>query len=279
MNCDKLGKKKNSKRRRKPDHLGVTLTCILLGLGTTPVFGTTIAIALDLDPFYNILEEILPHPYYRDMQMILGCYLLRISILLACSLEYIRFVTLLAYGLLVISSGIISVIHKLQHIKSSWDCAPLYSRLRIIILGSAHALSKGMCLLIPFIHFCTVLALWISTSLWGLVPISILVMSFMFGICLLLASSILLPTLAKVSTETKKLVENRRDRHYITSRVVRHTNLYFFTVWKAQRIVGVPCGTFFTFGPEVTTEYLLWTVDNLMNLTLLINPEAFYGSE
>lgn len=61
----------------KKDHLGMLLNISAVFIAVVPVFFVIAAIATDLDPFYFIFEELLPHPYERTLETILILPLIR----------------------------------------------------------------------------------------------------------------------------------------------------------------------------------------------------------
>lgn len=264
----------NHKLKRSNDALGFTVNCILLSLGILPIFGSLVCVSLSIDPFYYVAEEILTHPYDRSLLEILGSYAVRLAVLILSAQEYLRWVALVSYAILVSGFGVISVLCKLQKIRDSRKSVPLYSRLFITFVAAEEGLGIVSCLGIFLLHFGTVLTLWVSIRCWDLVPMSILFICCLLGVSLLLFSALIFPTMAKVGLETEQLIRQGQNKNYVTSRTARSSRLYYYTVWRASQAIDVPCANFFTFGQEVTRGYLDWVITNLVNMSLLLNPEA-----
>lgn len=254
---------------------GTTLLIFLSIAGILCWFGPPVFVLMELDPLQYVLDDfVLPHFYNRTIPDILGTFALRTFFMAICGQEFMRTAMIFIYAVLVVSFGVISVVHKLRLLKSSKICVQLYSRLQIIF--------KACELIISIVAFCilcgaqsgTVVSLWIVVNAWHILPISALIITFFIGTGLFLFSALMLPTLAKVGTETSALLLERRNKHFMTSRNVRCANLYNYCLWTAHQPIDVPCLGLFTLGPECTRDYLNFVINNVVNLSLLWNPEV-----
>lgn len=224
-------------------------------------------ISLSIDPFYYSLEDILPSPYERSIKIIALSWLLRLFLLNISILECFRWASITTILLVIAGYGVTSILNKLIKLKSSVRCLSVYVRLRLLFASTENAVRIPLCLALALLHFCTIMINWLVVRCWDLIPLSLCLIAIVLSLCLTIFSCLLLPTAAKVSMDSKKLIRVRRDRH-------RHrTMVQFHKWWQAQMSIDIPCGIFFHFGPMVTTKYLNWLINNLGNAVLLLEPD------
>lgn len=248
------------------DILGIAVFFILLIFGLAPLVGPIYFISFSLDPLYCIMQKVLPDPGERTLLQVFGGYLIRFVTVTIWYVELLRFLSLFSYMIMVTSFVAIAIPSKLKKLKSSGKCFILYSNLRVLFISTWEALSLSMIILALFTKIGTILSMWVVVRYWKLMLKSpgLLMMKVAISVVMVVWSVLVLPLLARISTETKELVQERRITHFSSRN--RNTN---FRCWLAQQSVDIPCGPFFSFGPEATRDFLNWILNNLASAILL----------
>lgn len=251
--------------------MGFLLNGLVIIVGIIPLPFVIVAIITNLDPFYFIFEQhLMPHPYYRSIEMIVLVPLVRLFLGYFCVIEFLRFGTMGVFIVVIVVFVIVSISKKLAHVFYE-ECLLLYVQLRLVLASVKHLTDVMVRALVFGSQIATILVLWIIFKCYAFLSVYIYV-----GICLLAAyliilASLLLPAAAKVRTETKVLIGNKRNLHYCSS---GHNarKYYYYNLWKSQESTYFKCGSFFIVQKGVTMTYLREMINNLVNAVLLIDP-------
>lgn len=254
----------------KDDHLGTLLLGLEVGgLCLLPLV-VLVGTFTELDPFYFISEELLPHPFIRSIPVIIGVWLIRFMLGFLCVADFIRFGIFLITTAILTVHVIISVAMRLKRI-DRYSCPFLYTQLRLLvaaIIWEVNVIAAG---LIFVAQFASVFILWLVIKARNYLPTAVNVAFEFFSFYLIIFAALLIPTTAKIGTRTSQLVRSRNIMHYTTN--YRETRSYYYCIlWKSQQAIYIRCGHFFVFRRGVTMLYFREMVTNLVNAVLLIDP-------
>lgn len=267
---------RHRRRTMQPDKLGIHVNVLLL-LALTPHVGSIVGTLFDIDAFHHVFEEILPAPFERSINHIIFPFLVRCTLVIICIQEFCRFGCFMTILVMTCIFGAMSVITKIQNVRTGDRCILLYSRLRVIGMSVLEPFRVITCVVLLVTHFVIVSVLWMLIRCWKHIPPLISLLAGVVAFFFIIFTVLLLPILASIELKTESLVDERRKRHYWGYRS-GHAK-YYFKWWVAQRRLVVPCASFFTCGPGLIRGYIDWLSNNVASTVLLIGPEAIWGLE
>lgn len=255
------------------DNVGMLLNGIVCCAGTLPPLVVLVGIATGLDPFYFIIEDlILPHPYYRSLAMIVMAPCIRFILGYLCVIEFARFATIVVTIIVVTVFVILSIAKKLRCVFYQ-ECYLLYLQLRLI-LGAVQLVTRVLVFGLVFgSQFATVLLLWLVFKCYGYISIYIYSVAVLLAVYFISLVSLLLPTIAKVRSESRGLIRSKLNLHFSTN-PQRKRKYYYYSLWRSQQSVYLSCGNFFVLQKGVTMTYLKELINNLVNAVILIDPKS-----
>lgn len=254
------------------DTIGIVLNVLIVLVIIFPIPVTIIGVATQLDPFYFIFEQLLlPHPYYRSIQLIVLIPLIRIFIGYFCVVEFLRFSTFAVFGVVIGVFAVYSISEKLTHVFYDKSFM-LFNQLRIGLAVTENLTNFFAAVFIFGFQFATILVLWVLFNCYHLLSIFI----YIIGCCLvgylILLIAMVLPTITQIHTQTKNLIKTKLKLYFSVGRKYSQ-KYYYYTLWKSQRIVYLSCYNFFIIQKEVTMLYWKELIANLADAILLISPE------
>lgn len=239
-------------------------------MATLPAFFVLIAVSTNLDPFYFIAEDYLPHPYYRSLEMILIVPIIRFILGFVCVIEFLRFALIMVFILILATYVVISVSKLLQKM-SQEVCLLFYTQLRTILALVSYHLDLFAGALIFVGQFVTILALWMILKLFGYLSVYIFACICLVAAYIILMSALLLRATSAITASTQALLQAKLDRNYVSSRC-KEEKYYHFVIWRSQQSICIRAGPFFPLDREVIMAYMHHLIDNLVNVVLLIDP-------
>lgn len=246
---------------------------LLLGCALTPIFITGMAIFLNWDCYYFILEEYLPDPHYRGTTTILVALALRTVVVFLCAAEMSRLLAFAVISTVICytsAKGMLQYltlhVHEIRHFIKwySYLYMVLYIMNRVIANISFILASTAFFLTIELLFVCTVSYNRNSTLVFVLFCLSagaVIVMTY-FGFYFNV----------EIASNTKVLLERKRKESYISwCGNKTRGKLIDRLILRSLRSFEFWYGTFFPINDDMFVAYWLNLMDGWMTTALAIN--------
>lgn len=237
----------------------------------TPI-AILIMLVTHLDPFYYVFEELLPHPFYRNMELIVGIYLTRVLLGAICVYDFCRFLLTFLFVFMLFLSGMIRILNEMKQVQGT-RCLKFYLNLRITLRPIRHVIGIMVGGVVPWAHFGTAALLWISIRCWEFISPYVAFLLLIFPVFLsAITILVLFPEVTKLGSESESLIRQNMNLYH-SRRHNRVDDRYFlYLSCKSHRAMALPCGFCFTLGKGFTMQYSQVMVDNVVNAVLLFDP-------
>lgn len=234
--------------------------------------GPIIVVFADIDPFYYVLEILLPSAYDRSISQILGTIFLRVFLSTLGAFEYCRFSS---FHLFFAISGACAMITCLKQLtnpfrKSEQSVLSIYTQLRIILKVLDDFLRHVVMLLMICTQVVATSLWWIVIKCYGVLPLSVYMMACIVALINTFVVVILLPRGVEISDSSEKFVEYKKASNHTYNKF--NPKRYFYLQWKSQRMLPIRFGVQFIVNKHTPINYLNVLVTNLTNAILLIHP-------
>lgn len=231
-----------------------------------------VAVFGNIDPFYYVLELILPSPYYRSIFLIIASIAIRISLTLMATYEFCRFA---CFHLFLAISGACAMITCLKQLanpfcKTEQSILGIYTKLRIILKITDNFLHHVVMLFIVCSQVVVTCLWWIVIKCYNILPVTVNLMLWMLTLISTLIVIILLPRAVEISDSSEKFVEFKKAMHHTYNKANKHR--YYFLQWKSQRMLPIRFGTQFVINKDTPINYFNVLITSLTNAILLIHP-------
>lgn len=270
-------KAKNRGCRRKYENgkkLDPFLILVNIAIGTAPIVIAIISVLTNMDPGRIVLAEFLPHPYTRNIRVIMLSFMIRSTVAIGFFCEVCRFGTYLLLLCTISFMAMFSIAKKLLRI-SVVNCVNFthtYVQLKVIIASIYTLLGHAMGVFILLAHFLTIFALWISFRCWDYVNFLVAIVSIIIGCVCTVYIVIIFSAAGNYRARTEEVIKRETMLSYSTRANRVDRRYYFYLLWKSQLPAGIPCGPFFIIERSFVMAYLRELADNLVNAVLLIQP-------
>lgn len=249
--------------------LGAILVFGELVSGIFTILVVLVGVLTELDPFHFLLEEFLPHPYYRTNSTIVASWIVRFFLAALCGCEFMRWALFVSYSLVVLAITGISLLNCLLKFVGNY-CIFSYIELRIILGSVLNIVGKMMGVVTPLAHLITICFLWMGLQSWNQIP-NILSIFFIFtGIFGTISASMILVGAGKAQIMAQKLINKHKNKNFSTRKSRVGSQYYYYCLWSSQIPMGLPCGSFFMIEKSFAMAYLRELANNLTNALLLI---------
>lgn len=230
-------------------------------------------VIIGLDPFNYIVEDFLPHPYHRSIEIVVTSFLARLLLSSLCGCEFARFTTFFVFLFTLMALLTVSGLKNMLQIRRS-SCVHFYIQLRIIFAWAFAILSDPFGLLMFLTHLATVYFLWFGIRCKELLPLILVVISVAVGIFLITYATYIFRKCVMLREIAERIITTHKIKNFSRRANKVNRKYYDYSQWKSQIPVGVPCGSLFTIRKSFTMAYLRELVGNLANAVLLIKPAS-----
>lgn len=224
-----------------------------------------------LDSQYFILEDFLADPCYRNLDVIVISWIARFIVTTLWISELGRFISYTVVALAVLTFMAVSCMELLSQ-KPVRSTYMRYIQVKIILATIFPTLSGIVGTLTFAVHFGTIFWLWLGIRCWNLIPVFISVSAIFFGIFLIVYVSIMFLAAGQVRHLAEVLVKKKILNYYSRRANPVNNDYYFYSLWRSQILVGVPCGSFLVIQRSFTMAYLEELSNNLATAVLVIHP-------
>ncbi|CAL8121356.1 unnamed protein product [Orchesella dallaii] len=245
--------------------------CKVIGTATAPFFVTGIALSMNWDGTYFILEEVLTHPFNRTQLEILTSLGIRGIPLFLISLETARGGSFCFSIFILTIAKFIRVTNCLLSSELGFDSLFRFQLHQRLVLKKIQGLlfaTNHLCLFVVF--WITVASLCISLKGGGgTIPTVIWYCAILIANFLIVGISILLPDVARTCDSCKTVVENcqvsTRSKYKVWKTKTQGIN---FRKAVSMIPIRIPYGSFYIIGLEFAVDYftliMLRTVDAIL---------------
>ncbi|CAL8141047.1 unnamed protein product [Orchesella dallaii] len=248
-------------RRNQPtfhkDLIGIFLILVTISLALGGPIGIPIVLFAHGDPFYYIIEEILPDRYNRSMTLIILTPIIRYILCFFCVMEFIRIAVHGIFFGLLSASAIHSLLEKLPKIESNYQSFRIFLQMRVFFAVASGLINSVALIGVIVSHIMTILVLWATIMLHGILhPVISL---FFIGMSILFSglTLVLLRVPALITFKTKVYLKQKR---------------IVYLKLKYHNSIRVRCGSFFEFKYSTVMSYFNHMANNLTNAILLVQP-------
>lgn len=227
----------------------------------------------DIDPTYFILENFLPHPFYRTTSQILLSYVLRGISVYLCSVDLCRSI-MIGGSCLIICIQHCSTVYKtlLAKVRDFKGFYKYYTMERILF-QNVESLSHKIIYMTFSLSFWTLLAAcWICVKCNGRVPEPLYFCAILVLILLVLGHMILLPLICQVTSITQLIIKVHLLRIMtLYTRKKTRRNKWEVMQTKACSPIKVKYGWFFELRREFVMEYCALIMVRCFDVVLIVD--------
>lgn len=154
------------------------------------------------------------------------------------------------------------------------NCVKFYFQLRLIFAWAFAVLKNHVGMITIVTHLSTIFFLWFGILCWQFVPFFFYFSSLISGIFLIIYDTIIFQKAGGMQTIAELIIRNNRAKYFSRRGNKVGTKYYWYSLWRAQIPVGVPCGSFFVIRKSFAMAYMRELSNNLTSIVLLFQPSG-----
>lgn len=233
-----------------------------------PPLWIPVGIFVEMDPFYFLLEELLPDPCYRPLYFILITPLVRLFLVFFCVMESSRFLVTAGIPALLVVLVVTTSARNMKLIYGE-KCFSSYVQLRLLF---SRLPWNRIGLILLLAEFGAVGIFLFAIKCKNFIPVLIEAFVVILGLYLVILAMMVLPAVAKIRTVTRELIRSKLNLHYVSSFRLRTNKVYYFLRWRSQKTLYIQCGDFFILQRGLTMNFLADVTIGLANAVILLQP-------